>query len=147
MDIAPSKETLCEGHLPATVGPEVDILAKLLQDLSVGLAVGADSEMDDVKSHMMVEDRENKVFGSTQQGVASREAEAQLSTLQATSDPVDMIRAALTSLSVGLLVHLFLNRPISSDLAAPPDINQPIPGPSMHLRGGPFDGATRNRGS
>ena len=68
MDMAPSKETSCERHLPATVGSEVDILAKLLQDLSVGPVAGADSEMDDVEGHMMVEDRENEVLGGTQWG-------------------------------------------------------------------------------
>ena len=135
MDMAPSKETSCEGHLPATVGPEVDILAKLLQDLSVGPVAKADSKMDDVKGHMMVEDGENEVLGSTQQGVASRETEVQLSALQTTYDPVDVIRVAFTSLSVGLLAHLFSNGPISSDLATPPDVNQPIPGPSMCLQG------------
>ena len=73
--MAPSKETSCKGHLPATVGPKVDILAKLLQDLSVGPVAGANSEMNDVKGCMMVEDGENEVLESTQQGVASGEAE------------------------------------------------------------------------
>jgi hypothetical protein len=135
MDMAPSKETSCEGHLLAIVGSEIDILAKLLQDLSVGPVAGADSEMDDVEGHVMVEDRENEVLGSTRQGVASGEDEGQSSASQTTSDPVDVVRAAFTSLSVGSLVHLFSNRHISSDLAAPPDVNWPIPGPSMHLRG------------
>ena len=133
--MAPSKKTSCEGHLPAIVGSEIDILAKLLQDLSVGPVAGADSEMDDVEGHMMVEDRENEVLGSTRQGVASEEAEGQSSASQTTSDPVDVVRVAFMSLSVGSLAHLFLNRHISSNLAAPPDVNWPIPGPSMHLRG------------
>ena len=60
MNITPSKETSCKGHLPATVGLKVDILAKLLQDLSVGPAVGADSKMNDVEGHMIVEDGDVK---------------------------------------------------------------------------------------
>jgi len=135
MDMAPSKETLCKGHLPATVGSKVDILAKLLQDLSVGPVAGANSEMDDVEGRVMVEDRENEVLGSTQQGVASGEAEGQSSASQTTSDPIDVVRAVFMSLSAGSLAHLFSNRHVSSDLAAPPDVNRPIPGPSMRLRG------------
>jgi hypothetical protein len=138
MDMALSKETSCEGHLPATVGPEVDILAKLLQDLSVGPVgpvAGADSEMDDVEGHVMVEDGENEVLGSTQQGLASGEAEGQSSASQTTSDPIDVVRAAFTSLSAGSLAHLFSNGHISSDSAAPPDANWPIPGPSIRLQG------------
>ena len=61
--------------------------------------------------------------------------EVQSSVSQTMSDPIDVVRAAFTSLLAGSLVHLFLNRHISSDSAAPPDANWPIPGPSMCLQG------------
>jgi hypothetical protein len=34
-DMALSKEMLCEGYLPATMAPEVAMLAKLMQDMSI----------------------------------------------------------------------------------------------------------------
>lgn len=40
-DMAPSKETSCEGHLPATMAPEVAMLAKLMQDMSIAKQVSA----------------------------------------------------------------------------------------------------------
>ena len=38
-DMAPSKETSCEGHLPAATTPEIAMLAKLMQDMSVASQV------------------------------------------------------------------------------------------------------------
>ena len=57
-----ARKNHARGHLPAIMGSKVDILAKLLQDLSVGPVTGANSEMNDVEGHMMVE---NEVLGST----------------------------------------------------------------------------------
>ena len=127
MKIALSKETSCKGHLPATVGPEVDILAKLMKDLSLKAAAGADGRL--------AENGENEVLESTHEGVVGEEAEAPSSASWTTSDPVDVTRMAFTNLLAGSLAHLFSNGPISSDLTAPPEVNQPIPGPSMGLQG------------
>lgn len=104
----------------------VDVLAKLLQDLSIGPAAGANSE---------IEDRENDVWGPAQQAGSNSDTQVQSGTAQTISDPIDMIRAAFTSLLAGSLVHLFSNKHISSDSAAPPDVNWPIYGPSIRLLG------------
>jgi hypothetical protein len=131
-DMAPSMETLCEGHLPAATAPEVAMLAKLMQDMSVAgqistavatvLAEGEKSNDADAASVAV----SNAVAMIGVIGNIKVPPMSSVSTKSSGSghfanyNPKAAIQSIIDEMSTGGLAHLISTANLSSDTDLPP---------------------------
>lgn len=143
-DMAPSKETSCEGHLPATTAPEVAMLAKLMQNMSVAsqvstvvatalaegdgsddanalsvasVAVQAEEPAAALSTVAMIGDAVSGIEAPT---TSSASAENSASDRFANYNPMAAIQSIVDEMSTGGLAHLISTANLSSDTDLPP---------------------------
>jgi hypothetical protein len=129
--MAPSKETSCEGCLPSVVAPEIQALAKLLQDMTLSAAGSEDGEgVEPAVSGAPEPDR--TASGSVQEdigGSARGEVNASYSQPASTiSAPRNgnAMQNIVAYLSDGPLAYLVSSTPLTSTSRVPPSASQPI---------------------
>lgn len=156
-DMAPSKETSCEGHLPAATAPEIAMLAKLMQDMSVAsqvstvvataLAEGDESDDTDAVSvtSMAVASSAVAMIGDVVGGIevppmsstmSSASAESSASGHFTNYNPTAAIQSIIDEMSTGSLAHLISITNLSSDtdLPPPPPISWCHPSPHSNIQ-------------
>ena len=152
--MAPSKETSCKRHLPATTAPEIAMLAKLMQDMSVvsqvltvvatALAEGDESDDTNAVSAMSVAVVSSAVatIGDVVGGiqvslmssmVSSASAESSTSGHFTNYNPMAAIQSIIDEMSAGSLAHLISISNLSSDTDLPPQSVGVIPSPTQTL--------------
>ena len=153
-DMAPSKETSCEGHLLATTAPEVAMLAKLMQDMSIasqvstavatalaegdesndtnavsmGVAVQAEEPAAALSAVAMIKDAVDGIeVPSTSSTMSSASAKSSKYSRFANYNPTAAIQSIIDEMSTGSLAHLISITNLSSNTDLPPQSVGAIP--------------------
>ena len=136
-NMAPSKEMSCKGHLPAATAPEIVMLAKLMQDMSVAsqvstvvaTALAEGDELDDTNAvsatSMTVASSAVATFGDVVGGIevplmSSASAESSASGHFTNYNPTATIQSIIDKMSTGSLAHLISITNLSSNTDLPP---------------------------
>lgn len=126
-NMAPSKESSCEGRLPTVVAPEITALAKLMQNMSIAMSSVTEGEPS---TNSNTPDNRALRHDST-----TRETDGSaLSTMSSASqhNPAPEISRAVARLVEGPLAYLVSpNTPITSESPTPPSASQLIHPPPV----------------
>lgn len=135
--MAPSKETSGESQLPSVVAPEIQVLAKMLQDLTVGQDTSDEAMSSAVGLSEMERTGETVIENHTREGnrtgdVVTMGAPPHTSPLApiaglSAKDPQSALQTVVSDLRNGALAYLVLSNPATSTDNSPPTTSQPIP--------------------
>lgn len=126
-NMAPSKESSCDGHLPTVVAPEIAILAKLMQNMSITTSSATE---DEPSTDSDTPDNRALRHSSTARGTNG----PALNTMSSASqhNPAPEINRALVQLAEGPLAYLVsTNTPITSESLTPLSASQLIDPPPV----------------
>jgi hypothetical protein len=140
--MAPSKETSCEGYLPAVVLPEIRMLAKMMRSMSLGETSGEGGERrdngdvrdevagtgdsgdnDDGQNAPAPDDSDEDEGGRVSVGSSASMTNGSLG-------PVNAIRPLIDAMTTGTLAYLVSSATASSASSVPPKIAAPIRPPT-----------------